>query len=383
MHLAESVVLAAMKEIQLNTEVQKPSLEEILEFNGLRMECTIEATPHQNAQAYLSACEGGGVMQEFEVGNADEIRTKRAIAKEQLGIEMPLRSAGAYSSPNNPWPRELETEMRDNAFAFAVQKRKVYWKRQGQGNRWDQYGDSSSAASPSASAEEGGKETHIMSEKANQWGPWTSHETGEKYVQPAQPYRLQQANRGEDKWSKWASDVRQSQSENWDYRSFKWRSSAGDDRAWKHKTYDSSEWDGSKWSVPTSRNLSGSGYDTDRDWRAKTMRYGEGWAHDPTYSQHNRAKPTYTDPEDDMKVDPSMPVGSTSKTYNPRTDGQFWKQADSGQEWTQSSASSTQWRPKLRHEKYYSSVAGDTSEASATMLHLGSIDESDGDAVRA
>ena len=41
-----------------------------------------------------------------------------------------------------------------------------------------------------------------------------------------------------------------------------------------------------------------------------------------------------------------------------------------------------QWRPKLRHEKYYSSVAGDASEASMTMHNLGSIDESE-DAVRA
>ena len=111
------------------------------------------------------------------------------------------------------------------------------------------------------------------------------------------------------------------------------------------------------------------------------MRYGEGWAHDPTYSQYKRAKPTYTDPEDDMKVDPSMPVGSTSKTYNPKADGQFWSQAGSGQEWTQSSASSTQWRPKMMGEKYYSSVAGDTSEASTAMHHLGSKDESEGDAV--
>ena len=70
------------------------------------------------------------------------------------------------------------------------------------------------------------------------------------------------------------------------------------------------------------------------------MRYGEGWAHDPTYSQYKRAKPTQTDPEDDTSVDPSLPVGSTSKTYNPRMDGRFWKQADSGQEWTQSSSSS-------------------------------------------
>ena len=47
-----------------------------------------------------------------------------------------------------------------------------------------------------------------MSEQANQWGPWSSHESGNEYVQPAQPYRLQQAK---GKWSKWASDVRQSQ----------------------------------------------------------------------------------------------------------------------------------------------------------------------------
>ena len=100
-------------------------------------------------------------------------------------------------------------------------------------------------------------------ENANQWGPWTSRESGNMSVQPAQPYRLQQANRSEGQWSKWASDVGQSQPEKWDYRSSKWHSSTGDQRAWKHKSYDSSEWDGSKWSAPTS--LSGSGYDTDRE----------------------------------------------------------------------------------------------------------------------
>ena len=48
------------------------------------------------------------MIQEFEVpgSDADEIRTQRALAKEQLGMEIPLRSAGAYSSPKNPWPRE-------------------------------------------------------------------------------------------------------------------------------------------------------------------------------------------------------------------------------------------------------------------------------------
>ena len=135
-------------------------------------------------------------------------------------------------------------------------------------NSWDQYRDSSTAASPSASAEEGGKETHSTSEKANKWGPWPPPEVGSKHVQSAQPYRLQQANRGEGKWSKWARKVRQSQPEYWDYGSNKWRASAGDARAWKYKDYESSEWDGSKWSTPTARNLSGSDYDTDRDWHA-------------------------------------------------------------------------------------------------------------------
>ena len=93
--LAENVVIAmryaAIKEMYLNTEVQKPTLEEILEFKGSRMDCTIEATPHRNAQAYLSTYEGGWVIQDFEVGDADEIRNQRALAKEQLGMEIPMR----------------------------------------------------------------------------------------------------------------------------------------------------------------------------------------------------------------------------------------------------------------------------------------------------
>ena len=50
----------------------------------------------------------------------------------------------------------------------------------------------------------------------------------------------------------------------------------------------------------------------------------EGLANDPTWSQYKRAKPTHTDPEDDMKVDSAIPVGTTSKTWNPKADDQFW-----------------------------------------------------------
>ena len=247
--------------------------------------------------------------------------------------------------------RERESETGDTA--FAVQKRKTQWKRQGQGNTWHQV------------------------------GPCPPPEVSSKHVQSAQPYQLQQANRGEGKWSEWAREVRQSQPEYWDHGSNKRRASAGDARAWKCKDYESSEWDGSKWSTPTAKDLSGSDYDTDRDRHARTMRYGDGWVHHPTYSQQKRAKPTHMKPEYDMKVDPSMPIGSTSKTYNPRTDGQFWPSpSGGGEEWTHSSASSSKWKPRLRTEKYFSSVPGDVSEASTALQHLGSIDESEGDAVR-
>ena len=58
-----------------------------------------------------------------------------------------------------------------------------------------------------------------MSEKENKWGPWLSSETSSKHMQSDQPYRVQQANRREGKWSKWASEVRQSQPGSWDYSS--------------------------------------------------------------------------------------------------------------------------------------------------------------------
>ena len=108
------------------------------------------------------------------------------------------------------------------------------------------------------------------------------------------------------------------------------------------------------------------------------MRYGDGWAYDSTHSHYKRAKPTQTDPEDDSIADPSLPMGSTSKTYDPRKDGSFWTRKDSGQEWSHSPSSSGYWRPKLRHEKYFSSAAGDTSEASIAANRLGSIHEAHG-----
>ena len=219
------------------------------------MDCTVESTPYPDARAHMSTHERGGVIQDFEIESADDTKDQKAIDQKQQDMGILLRSEGAYSCPTNPWPRDLEAEAND--MALLIQKRKPMHRRQGQGNRWDQYGESSSATS---------SEAHVMSEKAkveSNLGPWSSHESGKKSVQPDQPYRLQQANRSDGQWSKWAGDVRQSQPDKRNSRSSRWRSSACDERAWKYKSYESSEWDGSKWSAPTSRDLGSPDYDAD------------------------------------------------------------------------------------------------------------------------
>ena len=65
---------------------------------------------------------------------------------------------------------------------------------------------------------------------------------------------------------------------------------------------------------------------------------------------------------------------------------QEWMETSgSGQEWLHAPSSSGYWRASLRvrREKYFSSAAGDASEASTAANALGSIHETDGDAVRA
>ena len=87
--------------------------------------------------------------------------------------------------------------------------------------------------------------------------------------------------------------------------------------------------------------MAGSDYETDRERHASIMRYSEGWANDPTWSQHKRAKPTKTDPEDDMKVDSTMPIGTTSKKWNPKVDDQFWHRQSKSDEYRGSSSMSS------------------------------------------
>ena len=122
-----------------------------------------------------------------------------------------------------------------------MQKRKPYVHK-GQGNRWDQYGESSSAAS---------SEARITSEQVNtesRWGPWLQSESASRDKRPTQPYRLQKANKGDGQWSRWASDIRHSQLDQWSSSSSRWHSSRGGELYWSQV---SPEWEGSKWSTPT------------------------------------------------------------------------------------------------------------------------------------
>ena len=240
--LAETVVMlmryAAIKEINLNTEVQKPSIADALEFQGARMECAVESTPQEETRIYSSIFEGGNLMQKFEERER-ELQDTQADDEHKDRV-YPIRSEGKYVASTNPWPRDDQKEARDIA---GVQKRKPYTHRR-QGNRWDQYGESSSAAS---------SEAHITSDNVHSESTWGPYESASKDKRAAQPYRLQKANKSDGQWSRWASDIRQSQPDQWSSSS-RWHSSAGDDGSWKKV----SDWEGSQWSAPTRRTLKGS-----------------------------------------------------------------------------------------------------------------------------
>ena len=146
--LAEDVVIAmtiaAMTELTMNTEVAKPIARSILEFDGGRMTPAVESNPHSNLMIYNSTFDGAELITKFADADSEDTEARRSLAKVQTGTEIPLRSTSDFHLPTNPWPKPVETVTKKNAFAFT--KRKTYWKRPEQGNNWDQYGDSFSAA---------------------------------------------------------------------------------------------------------------------------------------------------------------------------------------------------------------------------------------------
>ena len=116
--LAGGVVIlmrsAAIKEINLNTEVQRPSLADALE----PMDCAEESTPHPEARFYSSTYDGSEVMQQFEADDPMDVQTTGM----QRDMLYPVRTEEVYADPTNPWVRDPEKEERDTA---SVQKRKT------------------------------------------------------------------------------------------------------------------------------------------------------------------------------------------------------------------------------------------------------------------
>ena len=82
------------------------------EYKGLRMECSIESTPHEDSCIYASAYDGGELLTQF----GEPTRSDGTD-------EIPTRAQGEYATTNNPWPREEEKESMEVA---RMQKRKPY-----------------------------------------------------------------------------------------------------------------------------------------------------------------------------------------------------------------------------------------------------------------
>ena len=112
------------------------------------------------------------------------------------------------------------------------------------------------------------RHTSRVTNSESTWGPC---EPASRDKQPAQPYRLQKANKSDGQWSRWASDIRQSQPDQW-----------RDERRRRALMEESVRMEGSKWSAPTRGALVGSEYDTDQEWHLRSMRYGDGWAYHST-----------------------------------------------------------------------------------------------------
>ena len=155
-------------------------------------------------------------MQKFK---DDELQDTAVDADGQRERGLPIRAEGKYAAVQTPRPRD---EMKETQDIARVTRRKPYTHRR-QGNRWDQCGESSSAAS---------SEAHNTSDYVQCESTWGPYESVHRDRWTAQPYRLQKANRGEGQWSRWASDIRQSQPDYWSSSS-KWQSSAGDDSSWR------------------------------------------------------------------------------------------------------------------------------------------------------
>ena len=102
-------------------------------------------------------------MQKFK---DDELQDTAVDGDGQRDQCFPIRAEGKYATVRTPWPRDEVKETRDIAGAT---RQKPYTHRR-QGNRWDQYGESSSAAS---------SEAHNTSDYVHSESTWLSTSKGQ------------------------------------------------------------------------------------------------------------------------------------------------------------------------------------------------------------
>ena len=96
-----------MRELATNIDTEKPTMESILEFNRPQpRDPTVESMPHANTQAYNSTYEGADLLSKLMDDDSEDTRARRHLAKEQTGMETPLRSSSAFCSPTIAWPIE-------------------------------------------------------------------------------------------------------------------------------------------------------------------------------------------------------------------------------------------------------------------------------------
>ena len=95
---------------------------------------------------------------------------------------------------------------------------------------------------------------------------------------------------------------------------------------------------------------------------------------DLTYSQYKRAKPTQTDPEDDTNRNERRPIFAGGIHVQDLQSKNGWTILEACRQWSGMDAVIFVINTLVgaRREKFYSSVAGDTFEASTAMHNLGS-----------
>ena len=185
-----------MGQLKLYNVSENLALQTVLEFAGKKMDPASESTLRERTSRYNSTYEGARPIDDLADDSVDAV-TRKSYAKAQTGKEVALRSTNGYIMPVNPWPKTAEVADRD--MAFASTKKRRYWHKQDQGNCWD-LSDSSSTASASASAKEGGTYgMPSMSEREwNSWGPRPPQSISGSQVQTTLKHDMQPANRGDN-----------------------------------------------------------------------------------------------------------------------------------------------------------------------------------------